>query len=287
MVPANTLQIAIVGAGTMGANIAQAVALGGCDVILHDIDRAVLRQALGRISRGIDQGVRLGKVDPVRARRAKRSFTLVTDVARCASADIAIEAVFDDPDLKQTVLREIDTVISDTAILATSSNTLSPSALAGSTRQPERVIGLHFCNPAHIMQLVEVVRTEHTDPASLERATSLVRAIGKTPVVVEDSPGLLVNRIGQAYWGEGLRLLDENGLDLQTIDRLMESIDFPLGPFHLMDFLGVDTVHSVTQMLWDASYQLPRYRPHPRTRRMLDAGQTGRKGHRGFYPPAE
>ncbi|WP_119065201.1 3-hydroxyacyl-CoA dehydrogenase family protein [Aggregatilinea lenta] len=285
MVPAKTLQVAIVGAGTMGANIAQAVALGGCEVILHDIDTAVLRQALGRISRGIDQGVRLGKVDAAQARRAKRAFMLVTDVARCATADVAIEAVFDDPDLKQTVLREIDSVISSSAILAISSNTLSPSALAASTRQPERVVGLHFCNPAHIMSLVEVVRTEHTDPASLERATSLVRAIGKTPVVVEDNPGLLVNRIGQAYWSEALRLLDEQALDLETIDRLMEGIDFPMGPFHLMDFLGIDTAYSVAQMLWDASYQHPRYRPHPRQRRMVEAGLTGRKGQRGFYPP--
>ncbi len=269
----------------MGANIAQAVALGGCEVILHDIDTAVLRQALGRISRGIDQGVRLGKVDAAQARRAKRAFMLVTDVARCATADVAIEAVFDDPDLKQTVLREIDSVISSSAILAISSNTLSPSALAASTRQPERVVGLHFCNPAHIMSLVEVVRTEHTDPASLERATSLVRAIGKTPVVVEDNPGLLVNRIGQAYWSEALRLLDEQALDLETIDRLMEGIDFPMGPFHLMDFLGIDTAYSVAQMLWDASYQHPRYRPHPRQRRMVEAGLTGRKGQRGFYPP--
>ena len=164
MVQTKTLQVAIVGAGTMGANIAQAVALGGCDVILHDIDRAVLRQALARISRGIDQGVRLGKVDAVQARRAKRAFTLVTDVGRCAAADVAIEAVFDDPDLKQTVLRELESVVSSTALLATSTNTLSPTALATSTRQPGRVLGLHFCNPAHVMQLVEVVRTEHTDP---------------------------------------------------------------------------------------------------------------------------
>ena len=285
MVQTKTLQVAIVGAGTMGANIAQAVALGGCDVILHDIDRAVLRQALARISRGIDQGVRLGKVDAVQARRAKRAFTLVTDVGRCAAADVAIEAVFDDPDLKQTVLRELESVVSSTALLATSTNTLSPTALATSTRQPGRVLGLHFCNPAHVMQLVEVVRTEHTDPASLERATSLVRAIGKTPVVVEDSPGLLVNRIGQAYWGEGLRVLDENGLDVETIDRLMEGIDFPMGPFRLMDFLGVDTAERVTQALWEASFYQPRYRPHPRQRRMIEAGLTGRKGQRGFYPP--
>lgn len=285
MTQANELQIAIVGAGTMGASIAQVVALGGCRVILHDIDRAILRYALGEISRGLDRGVRLGKVEPHRARRARRAFTVTSDLARCAPADIAIEAVFEDAELKLTVIKELASVLRAEAVLATSSSTLPLERIAAAIPHPERLIGLHFYKPAHIMQLVEIARAAQTGTNALEQATALVRAIGKTPVIVDDSPGRLVNRIGQAYWGEALRLLDERPLDVETIDRLMEGIGFPMGPFRLVDFLGGDTAYTISTTLWEASFHHPRYRPHLRQQQMVEAGLTGRKGQRGFYPP--
>ncbi|NLX11214.1 MAG: 3-hydroxyacyl-CoA dehydrogenase family protein [Chloroflexi bacterium] len=278
------MRVAVIGAGTMGAGIAQVIALGGCPVMLHDTADSILRRALARISRSIDQGVRLGKTDPARARRAKRAFTLTTALERCTAADLVIEAVAEDRALKLSVLRALDDLVTPETILATSTNTLSVSALAAGTRLPERVVGLHFCNPPHLMRLVEVVQGEHTRPAILDRAMAFVRSINRTPVLLPDVPGLIVNRVGQVYYGEALRLLDDAGVDVPTVDRLMEALGFPMGPFRLMDFVGVDTAYDVSQALYEATFHEVRYRPHPRQRRMVEAGQTGRRVKPGFYP---
>jgi 3-hydroxybutyryl-CoA dehydrogenase len=279
------MHIAIVGVGTMGADIAQAVALGGDPILLHDTDDRTLRLALGRISRGIDAGVQLGKIDPLKARQAKRAFMLTTDLRRCAPADMVIEAIHETLTVKQSLFRALDGIVRPDAILATSTNTLSVTTLAAATRLPERVIGLHFCRPAHIMRLVEVARTPTSRQEVLDQAMALARRIGKTPVLVQDSPGLIVNRVAHAYFGEALYLLDGGSLDEQTIDQLLEAAGFPMGPFRLMDYLGVDKVFEVAQSLFEATFHAARYRPHPRQRRMVEAGLLGhRSGRGGFYP---
>jgi 3-hydroxybutyryl-CoA dehydrogenase len=279
------MHIAIVGVGTMGADIAQAVALGGDPILLHDTDERTLRLALARISRGIDAGVQLGKIDPLKARQAKRAFMLTTDLRRCASADLVIEAIYETLTVKQSLFRALDGLVRPDAILATSTNTLSVTTLAAGTRLPERVIGLHFCRPAHIMRLVEVARTPTSRQDVLDQAMALVRRIGKTPVLVQDSPGLIVNRVAQAYFGEALHLLDGGSLDEQTIDQLLEAAGFPMGPFRLMDYLGIDKVFAVAQALFEATFHAARYRPHPRQRRMVEAGLLGHRSARGgFYP---
>jgi 3-hydroxybutyryl-CoA dehydrogenase len=279
------MRIAIVGVGTMGADIAQAVALGGDSILLHDTDERTLRLALARISRGIDAGVQLGKIDPLKARQAKRAFGLTTDLQQCASCDVVIEAIYETLTVKQSLLHALDGIVRPDAILATSTNTLSVTTLAAVTRLPERVIGLHFCRPAHIMRLVEVVRTPTSRQEVLDRALDLVRRIGKTPLLVQDTPGLIVNRVAQAYFGEALHLLDGGGLDEHTIDQLLEASGFPMGPFRLMDYLGIDHVFQVAQSLFEATFHAARYRPHPRQRRMVEAGLLGHRSARGgFYP---
>jgi 3-hydroxybutyryl-CoA dehydrogenase len=267
----------------MGADIAQAVALSGQPIILHDTDERVLRQALGHVSRGIDKGVQLKKIDPVTARRAKRAFTISTSIEACAAANVVIEAVYEDFDLKQSVLQALDRVVGPDTILASNTNTLSITTLAAGTRLPERVIGLHFFNPAHIMRLVEVVRGETTRQEIIDRSLDLIRQMGKTPLLVEDKPGQVVNRIAQAYYGEALHLLDDGSLDLKTIDRLMEAGGFPMGPFRLMDFLGVDTVFEMTQSIFEGTFYTSSYRPNPRQQRLIQAGRLGRKSGHGFY----
>jgi len=280
--------IAIVGAGTGGAEIAHAVALSGEPVILHDTNERALRLALAQISRGIDQGVRLGKGDTFNARRAKRAFTLTTDLKACAAARVVIEAVPDTLAAKQALFRTLDPLLPPDAILATTTHSLSITKLAASTRLPQRVIGLHFCKPAHILRLVEVVRGLNTDPDLIERAVSLVRSLGKTPVVLDDSPGHVVNRLALAYFGEALHLLDQSALDEETIDKLMEAAGFPMGPFRLMDYLGVDQVMGVSRALYEATFHAAPYRPHPRLQRLIDAGRLGHKSALGgFYPNAK
>ncbi len=278
------MQIVIIGVGALGTEIAQAAALSGDPILLHDTDEPALRLALAHISRRIDKEVQLSRLDPVRARRARRSFTVTTDPQRCAEADLVIEAVEDRFPLKRAVLQALDDIIRPEAILATSTNVLSITALAAATRHPQRVIGLHFFRPAHLMGAVEVVRGPATRPDAVDRAVEVVRRMEKTPLAVDDTPGQIVNRIALAYFGEALHLLDD-GLDEPTIDRLMEAAGFPLGPFRLMDVLGVDKVLELSQSVYDATFQAARYRPHPRHRRLVEAGRLGAHSERGgFYP---
>ncbi len=279
--------IAVVGLGELGTEIAQALALGGQPVVLHDTDERILRLALGRISRRLDKAARLGRITPQAARRAKRVFTISTDLLACASAGLIVEAIQDRLGLKQALLQALDEVVSPQAVLATSSNTLSVTRLATATRHPERVIGLHFPRPAHVMRLVEVVRTPLTRPDAVEEAVLLMRQCERTPVTVDDAPGLIVNRVAHAYFSEALALLDGGGLDEATIDTLLEAAGFPMGPFRLMDFLGVDRVLDMSESLYEATFHHPRYRPQPRLQRLVEAGRTGRGSARGgFFPPA-
>ncbi len=277
------MPIAIIGAGTMGADIAQVFALGGNDVILHDLEERKLHHALARISRGIDKAVSVQKTDPLDARRARRAFTITTKLDRCAAAGLVIEAVPDDRAEKQRLMKALDGVVRRETIVATTTNTLSVTSLAAETQHPERVIGLHFCRPAHIMRLVEVVRCDNTPQDVIDRVLDLIRDSSKTPLLLSDIPGLVVNRISQAYYGEALRLLDDGGLDAQTVDQLMEAEGFPMGPFRLIDYLGVETVLNVTQTLYEANFYASSYRPHPRLRRMVDARRFGRKSGNRFY----
>jgi 3-hydroxybutyryl-CoA dehydrogenase len=282
------MQIAIIGLGTNGAEIAHAVALGGDEIILHDTDDRVLRAALAQISRAIDQGVRLGKVEAFTARRVKRAFILTTDLERCAAADIVIEAISDALNAKQALFRTLDDLTARETILATSTNTISVTQLAATTRHPERVLGLHFFKPAHIIRLVEIARGLNSGAEAVDQVVALVRRMGKTPVVLADAPGLIVNRAVMTYCGEALHLLDQGALDEETVDKLMEAAGFPMGPFRLMDYLGVDRVFEVAQTMYEATFHAPPYRPHPRLQRLVEAGRLGRKSPRGgFYPDTE
>lgn len=281
------MQIAIIGAGTMGTGIAQAVARGAGSIILHDSDDAILRQSLAAISRGMDQGVRKHKLDRAVMRRARRVFTITTDLARCATADLVIEAIPDVLPAKQALIRRLDSALTPNAIIATTTSTLSITKLAGASEYPERVIGLHFFLPAPLMRLVEVIRTPMTLPTVVDQAADLLRAMDKTPITVDDTPGWIVNRIAQAYFGEALSLLDAGGVTVETIDRLMEAAGFPMGPFRLMDYVGVDKTLQITQQLVHDTFDAAPYRPHARQHRLVEAGQLGRSSARGgFYPPA-
>lgn len=283
-----TRQIAIIGAGTTGTEIAHSLVLGGDQVILHDTNERALRMALAQISRWLDQGVRLRKVDPWNARRAKRAFSISTDLKACTVTDVVIEAVRDQLRIKQPLFQALDSLVDPDTVLATTSNTLSIARVASMTRLPQRVIGLHFCRPVYATSLVEVVRGPNTHQQVIDAAVALVRRIDKTPLIVPDTPGQVVNRLAQAYFGEALQALDMGGLDEKTVDRLMEAAGFPMGPFRLMDFLGVDKALEVAHAIYEASFHAAHYRPSPRLQRLVEAGRTGQNSRRGgFYPNGE
>ncbi len=282
------MQIAIVGLGEHGTALAQVFAIGGDAVLLVDTAEHTLRRALGQISQGLGRMAQQGRLTALAARRARRVFTLSTDLARCAEADLVLEALPDRMDAKQTLFRALDDLVRPDAVLATTAAALSVTQIAATTRYPERVIGLHVWRPAQRSEIIELVRTPITRQDVLDVATEWVQRAHKRPIVLEDSPGWITNRLAQTYFGEALLLL-ENGdtLDAPTIDRLLEATGFELGPFRQMDALGIERVLAVAQALFEATFHQTAHPPHPRLVRMTQAGLTGRKSTRGgFYPPA-
>ncbi|MCO5197336.1 MAG: 3-hydroxyacyl-CoA dehydrogenase NAD-binding domain-containing protein [Anaerolineae bacterium] len=275
--------IAVIGSGTMGAGIAQAASLADYEVILYDLNDDILQSALQRIRASIDKGVARGKTLPTVAERAKAAFTLTTSLERCASADLVIEAAPEKLDLKRSIFATLDTVAPQHTILASNTSSLSISAIAAATQRPDRVTGLHFFNPAHIMKLVEIICGDQTSDETVAAVTAFAEQAGKTVVLCKDTPAFIVNRVARPFYGEALRMFGEEIADVATIDKLIRSAGFRMGPFELIDLIGCDVNLAVTQSVYDAYFQEPRYRPHPIQRRMVESGRLGRKSGRGFY----
>ena len=276
-------EVAVIGSGTMGRGIAQAAALAGHWVILYDLTEEIVERGLRAIRHSIEEGVRRGKTTAEAAAQAIAALTATADLAEAARADLVIEAVPEELELKRKVFGRLDAAAPPHTILASNTSSLSISAIAGATHHPARVIGLHFFNPAHLMPLVEIIRGDLTADATVTAAHDFVERLGKTPVLCADSPGFIVNRVARPFYGEAFRLLGEQAADHATIDRLMRSLGFRMGPFELLDLIGLEVNLAVTQSVYDAFFQDPKYRPHPIQQRMVQSGRLGRKSGRGFY----
>ena len=275
--------VSVIGSGTMGRGITQAAALAGHRVLLFDLTAELVGRAREAIVHSIDEGERRGKTAAATAEWAKESLVPTTDLAQAAQVDLVIEAVVEDLAVKRDLFGRLDAAAPPHTILASNTSSLSISAIAAATGRPDRVLGLHYFNPAHLMQLVEVIRGDLTGDETVTAARAFVQSLGKTAVVCIDSPAFIVNRVARPFYGEAFRLLGERAADPQTIDRLITSLGFRMGPFALLDLIGLDVNLAVTQSVYDAYFQEPRYRPHPIQRRMVDSGRLGRKSGRGFY----
>lgn len=276
-------RVAVIGSGTMGAGIAQATALAGYEVMLYDVQDDIVAAAYQSISASIDQGVKRGKTPAEVAEKAKAALELTTSLTDAAATDLIIEAAPEKIGLKRDIFKVLDAAAPPHTILASNTSSLSISAIAGATQRPDKVLGLHFFNPAHLMKLVEIIRGDDTSEETLALGQQFVTSLGKIAVACTDTPAFIVNRVARPFYGEAFRLLGEQIADVPTIDKLMKSIGFKMGPFELVDMIGCDVNFAVTQSVYEAYFHDPKYRPHPIQQRMVESGKLGRKSGRGFY----
>lgn len=280
-------RIGVLGAGAMGAGIAHVAALAGHPTVVADSSGDALGKAERGIRRLLDREVEKGRRDREAAdavlSRLRFVLTAEGDFDPLADANLVIEAVVEDLQVKRAVFDALERATTD-AVLATNTSSLSVTAIAAACRRQEQVLGVHFFNPATLMPLVELVPTEATAPLVLAAVRALVEGWGKQPVVAKDTPGFIVNRVARPFYGEALRLLEEGLADCATIDWAMRELGgFRMGPFELMDLIGNDVNYAVTCSVFEAFYYDPRYRPSLTQRRMVDAGRLGRKSGRGYY----
>ncbi|MCS7177141.1 MAG: 3-hydroxyacyl-CoA dehydrogenase NAD-binding domain-containing protein [Candidatus Kapabacteria bacterium] len=275
--------VGICGAGTMGRGITVTCLQAGHRVLLYDIRSDALRNAEKDIREQLEKGYAKGRLrEPVED--VLRRLELVPTLAELFRCDIIIEAIVENRAAKQDLFRALESLgISPNTIIASNTSSISIAALASVLHHPERCIGLHFFNPAHVMRLVEVVRSARTSDETLQRALTFVQGLGKTPVVVRDVPGFIVNRVARNYYNEALRIVAEGAATVEQVDRLMRSAGFPMGPFELMDLIGVDVNLEVTRSIYEQHFHEPRFAPSPLQQQYVDAGLLGRKVRHGFY----
>jgi 3-hydroxybutyryl-CoA dehydrogenase len=285
-----TTPVGVLGAGAMGAGIAQVALRHGHDVLLADARPEAAPQAAERIAQALAREVEKGRVAQAEANAAVRRLTAlrgVEDLSPFARCGLVVEAVVEDATVKRDVFRRLEREVPDETVLATNTSSLSVASLAGACRVPGRVLGVHFFNPAPVMPLVEIVPALGTDAALTAATRALVNAWGKTTVLAADTPGFIVNRVARPFYGEALRVLDEGLADVATIDwALRELAGFRMGPFELMDFIGLDVNFAVTRSVYEQTFHDPRYRPSLTQQRLVEAGRLGRKTGRGFHDHA-
>jgi 3-hydroxybutyryl-CoA dehydrogenase len=281
--------IGVVGAGAMGAGIAQVAAARGHRVVLADASSAAIERARQGHGRAMDREVEKGRLsgaeaEALLARIAYLPATTAASWPAFADCGLVIEAIIESLPAKRELFHALEQVLDPSAVLATNTSSLAVAALAGATRHPSRVIGIHFFNPAPVMPLVEIIPAIVTDPAVTSATRALVDGWGKTSVLAADTPGFIVNRVARPFYGEALRILEEGIADVATIDWAVRTLGgFKMGPFELMDFIGNDVNFAVTASVFEAMFFDPRYKPALTQRRLVEAGWLGRKSGRGYY----
>jgi 3-hydroxybutyryl-CoA dehydrogenase len=283
-----SVPIGVVGAGTMGAGIAEVAAAAGHRVLLYDGAAKAVEAALARISAALERTEARGRLSANQRASTFARITACRELEALAPAGLVIEAIAEDLGAKQQLFEELEALVGPDAILASNTSSLSITALAAELQRPERLVGMHFFNPAPRMALVEVVRGLASAPETVAVATATAEAWGKTAVEVRSTPGFIVNRVARPFYGEALRALAERAADVATIDALMrEAGGFLMGPFELIDLIGLDVNLAVSRQIHEAYHHDPRYTPSLIQRELVQAGRLGRKAGRGFYDYAE
>jgi 3-hydroxybutyryl-CoA dehydrogenase len=276
--------VGIIGAGTMGGGIAQVAALAGFDVLLYDTSADALKASMERIKGDLRTSMQRGAATPSDATGALTRIRPRRTFDDMGGADVVIEAAPENLEVKKEIFRALDQIVAPRAVLATNTSSLSITSIGSLTKTPESVVGMHFFNPPARMKLVEIVRGSQTSEQTVRTVHEMALAMGKTPVFCRDTPGFIVNRVARPFYGEALRVLGEGTATAEEIDRIVRlSGGFRMGPFELMDLIGIDINYAVTKSVYEQFFHEPRFRPHPIQRRMVEAGMLGRKTGQGFY----
>jgi 3-hydroxybutyryl-CoA dehydrogenase len=274
--------IAVIGAGTMGQGIAQVCAQAGYPTLLFDMQPAMLEKARQQINLQLSKALDKGHITPEKKVKTLELLR-ITDRFQDLVADVCIEAIIEKKEAKIALFRELELINQPGSIMATNTSSIPVTSIAAGLRRPEQVVGMHFFNPAHLMKLVEVISGESTSARVSSAIYELSLALGKRPVMAKDAPGFIVNRVARHFYVESLLAAEENIADFKVIDQLLEARGFKMGPFKLMDLIGVDTNFSVTSSMFASFHFDPKFRPSRIQEQKVNAGHHGRKTGKGFY----
>lgn len=276
------MRICVCGSGTMGSGIAQVAASAGFDTMLYDLNQDLLDAAKRKLVKDLELLAGKQKITEEKKRNILELIHFTDQLSEC-KGDIVIEAVVENAAVKINLFNQLAAFNSSQTIFASNTSSLSVSALAREIRDPQRVAGLHFFNPAPVMKLVEVVKGHQTSDEVMQQLVDFTRQLGKQPVVCRDAPGFIVNRVARPFYIESLRLVEEGLADFATVDRLLESRGFKMGPFKLMDLIGNDVNYAVSCSVYDQLQQPERLRPSGIQKEKVDKGDLGKKTGKGYY----
>ncbi len=277
-------KIGIIGSGTMGSGIAQVAATAGCIVKLYDTNQAALDKSKAALEKILHRLVEKGRIDSPEKERIQGNISYVDSLKSLGDSNLTIEAIIENLDIKQKVFVELETYLSEDAIIASNTSSLSIASIASALQNPARCIGIHFFNPAPLMKLVEVIPAIQTSQEVLDKTIKTIADWKKVVAVAKDTPGFIVNRVARPFYGESLRIYEEGLADFATIDKALKTLGgFRMGPFELMDFIGNDVNYTVTETVFTAFYFDSRYKPSFTQKRLSEAGYLGRKTGKGYY----
>jgi 3-hydroxybutyryl-CoA dehydrogenase len=276
-------RVGVVGCGLMGAGIAEVSARSGYETVVREVSDSLLEKGLGRIHGSLGRAVDKGKLDAAARDETLGRLTGTVDLGDLADCDLVIEAIVENLDEKLATFRNLDEAVGEGAIFASNTSSLTITQLAMGSGRPERFVGLHFFNPVPVMKLVEVVRTIVTDDSAFDTAFAFVRSLGKEPIACRDNSGFIVNRLLVPYLLDAIRALEEGVGTVEDIDKGMQlGTGYPMGPFTLLDFVGLDTTYYIAEIMFE-EYREKRFAPPPLLKQMVQAGRLGKKSGRGFY----
>jgi len=274
--------VGIVGAGTMGQGIAQVCALSGFDVLLYDIKVEFVTKAIVSIEKNLQGSVEKNRITSEQKQDCLKKISPCHGLS-LLKADLIIEAALENLEIKREIFLELEGVNSSDCILTTNTSSIPVTQIGSVLKRPQQFAGLHFFNPATVMKLIEIISGVSTAPSVVDTLKQFSDKLGKVSVLTKDSPGFIVNRVARQFYVESLKIVEENVADLKTVDTLLKASGFKMGPFELMDLIGVDTNFSVTSSMFQSFHFEPRFRPSRIQQQKVDAGHHGRKSGKGFY----